>query len=151
MPFGPPRAPGFKSAPPIVRAPPSAPPADNAAGTPARNAVRGAEREIQDLCRGETPSELAPQVALKALRLLDRSMSDYDSRVALEAARVVVQSAGKMAELLPGDTAPDPEAKRAALLAACASEEFCTLLVTVVASSQAPARLALERAGWVAP
>lgn len=118
---------------------------------PARNAVRAAERELQDLCRGETAAELAPQVALKAMRLLDRSMSDYDSRVALEAARVVVQSAGKMAELLPGEVPADPEAKRAALLAALASEEFCELLVSIVASSEAPARLALERAGWVAP
>lgn len=118
-----------------------------AAGAP----VRGGSSTPTEL-KGATAAELAGPLALKAMRVLERGMDELDYRVSFEAARVAATIAPKVHELTAGEVKDDdPDAKRAALLAALASADFCTMLVDVVASSEAPARLALERAGWVAP
>jgi hypothetical protein len=131
-----------------------------------RTAVREAERALQAAAgtpvrggcstpaeiKGATAAELAGPLALKAMRVLERGMDELDYRVAFEAARVAATVAPKVHELTAGEVKDDdPEAKRAALLAALASDEFCALLVSVVASSEAPAWKALIAAGWRSP
>lgn len=117
----------------------------------ARREIRAAERDLQELLPGRTAQELAPGVALKAMRVLERGLNDYDPRVAFEAARVVVTSSHRVAEMVTqvAETPADPEARRSAMLAALTSDEAIALVLEVVRSSEAPLRVALEAAGWV--
>lgn len=117
----------------------------------ARSEVRAVE---ELLLPGATASELAPALAERALRRLEQGLQDYDPRVSFEAARVLVTAASRVREIKPADgTAPgagdvDPEARRAAMIAALGSDEAVALVVELAFMEGSAVRVALECAGW---
>lgn len=117
-----------------------------------KGSVRTRDRETPRL-PGDTPAELAGPLALMAMRLLESRMHDVDPRIAMEAARCVVAGAPKVRELNtgPAGDAADPEARRAAMVAALGSDEAVALVVELAGTAGSPVRLALERAGWRPP
>ena len=119
----------------------------------------GIDLEVAPL-PGNTAKDLAGPLAYRAMRYVEHALGvlctatyDRDERVALTAARWIVQAAPKVAALSPPDAPPSatPEEKDAALRAAFESPEFCTLLVRVVSSPDGGARAALVAAGWLPP
>ncbi len=112
------------------------------------------------LLPGDTARELAGPLALmamrlaeKAMRALERDMTDRDPRVAQTAARWLVQACPKVAMLAPPDGPPAPSAEDQdlALRTALESAEFCETLLAVVACEGGAARAALVAAGWTPP
>lgn len=101
----------------------------------------------------KSPAELASALALAAMRKLERAMHDYDPRVANEAARVLMSGAPKVVDMArPADeAAADPEARRAALVAALATPDVVVLVVDAAAVAGSPLSEALWRAGWSRP
>lgn len=97
--------------------------------------------------------ELASALALAGLRRLERGLHDVDSRVSFEAARVLASTASKVVELPPppGSDVADPEARRAALVAALGTPAVIQTILGVLEDRTCPLALALIEAGWHGP
>jgi hypothetical protein len=103
------------------------------------------------LPNAKSAGELASALTLAGLRRLERGLHDVDSRVSFEAARVLASTASKVVDLPPppGAELVDPEARKAALVAALGTPAVIAIVLEVAGTNNSPLRDALQVEGWI--
>lgn len=102
------------------------------------------------LPNARTPGELAAKLAMVGLRRLEKGLHDYDPRVSFEAARVLMSTASKAADLPPppGSDLVDPEARKVALVAALGTPAVIEIVLEVARDFGSALHSALHDDGW---